>query len=884
LRAKRQGADGDEENIIDSRLNRLPMNNSTSISDSRRNETPAECSLCGLSRGQSRLQLEVGGKILYFCCPGCQHVFQILFNGTGTIASEFRSSALYKDCVAAGIIPASEPTGPIDVVRLSASENKSPAMDEELWLETTLKIEGMECVSCSWLIEEVLRRTAGVVAAEVIFPADMVKVTYQPHHLDVQEIGARISQFGYRACPADEPVDANQKKSFLRLGIASILTFHVMMISFAFYGGFFQDLGGTGINTLSLPLCLLATPVVFYSGWPILVRGWYGLRTWRFTMDTLIALGALTAYGYSLYQMTADSLHLYFDTAAMLITLVLLGRFIENRARRRVTVGLTALHDLVGGKVRMDRQGREQWIKTAVVRPGDPFIVRAGERVPVDGRVVAGGGDVDEAVLTGESRPVRKQTDDEVLAGSLLLAGDLHLSATRVGPESSVGQILELVRKALVKKNPVEQLADRITGLFVPVVLLLAAASTITLLAVGVASDLAVLRAVTILVIACPCALGIATPFAKVAIIARGRDQGIIISEATAFEGAHRLNTIVFDKTGTITQGNFTLLSLFAPDYSEAEVLRRMAAVESAAEHFLAREIRREVRARSLEIIPAADGRIFPGQGVTGRIDDEEVTIGSRQFMREQGLTVPENIAARADNEEKKGLTVIFAAWQNRVRAIAAFGDTVKPEAQELVTGLRRKGIDVWLISGDSQTTTAAIAKQLGIRRFAGRARPEDKEDLVSKLQARGLRVGMVGDGINDAAALARAEVGFSMGSNPGKLMEEAADVLLLGRDINRLPAALNLSALLVKTVRQNLIFAFLYNGIGIPLAMLGLLNPLLAVTAMLASSMTVIGNAMRIAGKDAWISGSTAGSRTVDNDMSATAEALLEPDLSKNL
>jgi heavy metal translocating P-type ATPase len=800
---------------------------------------PATCGLCGLPLGRSRLQTQINGATIGFCCPGCLHVFEILFNSTAGTVADFRTTDLYRTCVAAGLIPGA-----------AKSDRTAAASVEEIddqGLEMTLKIEGMWCNACSWLIREILLRTPGVLGAEVLFLSDFARLRYLPHRITPREIIERIGRLGYRARPATEETDQGQRDSLLRLGIAAILTLNVMMISFALYGGFFENIEAAGIGSLSLPLCLLATPVVFYSGWPILVRGWQGLRIVRPSMDTLIALGSLAAYGYSVGQMLQASLHLYFDTAAMLITLVLIGRQAEGRVRRRLNLRINELHELAGGKVRLLADGRERWVPAATLGRGDLFAVRTGERVPVDGLVVGGSADVDEAVLTGESRPLGKGMDDDVLAGSLLLDGELRLLATRTGPASSLGQMITLVQKGLAAKNPVEQLTDRITRWFVPFILCLAAATFLFLWGSGADVGTGLLRALTVLVIACPCALGIATPLAKVAVVSAGRGRGIMIRDGAAFEQAHRLDTLVFDKTGTMSEGSFSLRDIHAPAYTQTEVLRRTVAVEAGADHFLARVIRRRAIKENIVPKPADNLQTFPGLGVKGSVDGQKVALGSRRFMAELGHSIPAQINERAATAEAKGLSVIFAAWQGEVQASLSFGDVIRQGGQELMTTLAARGINVWLVSGDSQATTAAVARQLGIANFAGQARPEDKVALIRRLQEEGRLVGMVGDGINDAAALARADVGFAMGSSPARLMEEVADVILLGSAPSRLLEVLTLSDRMAKAIRQNLALAFLYNGIGIPLAIFGLLNPLLAVFAMFASSLTVIGNTMRV-------------------------------------
>ena len=808
------------------------------------------CALCGLPLGRSDLRLANDALAAAFCCAGCLHVYRILSNSPGATPADFRESELYRNCVAAGIIP-----GPKDNPAEVEDPSFPPAVeaaDEAVaeagpGLELTLRVEGMWCAACGWLIEEMLKRGRGILSAQVHFLTDVVRVTYLPHRIDPGEIVARIARLGYRAGPEQEPTDRGLRLESLRLGIAVILAVNIMMISLGLYGGFLRPLESEGIVFLSLALFLLATPVVFFSGWPLLRRAWLSLRTGRFTMESLIATGVLTAYGYSVARLGRAGLHLYFDTAAMLVALVLLGRFLESRARAGVVRDIGDLRDLVGNKVRLLLNGKERWLAADGLEEGQIFVARASERVAADGVVMAGSVDVDESILTGESRPVRKEAEDEVLAGSLLLDGELHLRAVRVGAASSLGRAIELVHRGLAEKMPVEQWADRITQWFVPLIFAIAGATGAVLLLRGYTVETALLRAITVLVIACPCALGIATPLAKVAVVALGRARGIVIRDAAAFEQARRLTTLVFDKTGTVTEGGFMLQRLYASGLEEHELLRRVAAVEAGEEHFLARAVRRLLLERGLAPLAVAARRSFPGLGVTALVEGEETAVGSRQFMATRPLEMDPEIETRALAAEKEGLTVIFAAWRGRVRGCLAFGDPVRPEMAAIMERLRQQNIRLWLLSGDSAAATAAVAWQLRIPRFRGQAGPEDKVDFIRALREKGERVGMVGDGINDAAALAAADLGVAVGGAPGRLMAGAANVTLLGDSPARLLEALDLSNLLMRTIRQNLGLAFVYNIIGIPLAVLGLLNPLVAVCAMFASSLTVIANTLRI-------------------------------------
>jgi heavy metal translocating P-type ATPase len=799
------------------------------------------CRLCGLPVGRSRVHLEENGEHLSFCCTGCMQVHRILTGPGGVAGLDFKSTDLYRRFLKAGIIGGSA---------IPSAASQRPERDREagIGLELTMRVEGMWCAACAWLVESILARTPGILTARVNFLADLASITYLPHRIRPQEIAEVIAGLGYRTGNETRQQDDDRRDSHLRLGVASILTFNVMMISFALYGGFFQQIGRVGILALSLPLGLLSAPVLFYSGAPILKRAWHGLVNRCPGMDTLIAVGACTAFGYSVYQVLVGSLHLYFDTAAMLITLVLFGRLIENRAREQVTGALRNLEFPAGNKIRILSGKGERWVAAPTVAPGDLVMVRAGERVPVDGRVACGCADVDEGVLTGEPRPRGKKEQDQVFAGSLLVTGELQLIAERVGRDSSLGRVRELVLRALTEKNQLEQLADRIMRFFVPLLFVLAFATGLFLILGGASPETAVLRAITVLVIACPCALGIATPLAKTAIITRARNQGAIISNPAAFEAAAQVDTIIFDKTGTVTEGRYCLRAIHVPGGNEREVLCKIVAAEADADHFLAREIRRQAEIRGIVPPRAAEQRCYAGLGVVANVHSEEIIVGSPRLMDQRGCEIDRELQALASTAEARGDSVVFAAWRHKVAALLIFGDVLRPCMGTMIQELRLRGLELWLVSGDSTATTAAVAHRLGIDRFSGSNTPEDKAKLLAELQAQGRRVAMIGDGANDLAALARADLGIAVGGNPLDLAGESADLTILSGSPVRIPEVFDLSRCMVRTIRLNLCLAFIYNAIGIPLAMTGLLNPLFAVLAMFASSLTVFVNSLRAA------------------------------------
>jgi heavy metal translocating P-type ATPase len=815
------------------------------------------CSLCGLPVGRAAVSLSLDGEVLPFCCLGCRTVFQVLYNSAEGIPGNFRETELYRACVDAGLIPQSAedearrlPRGePVETCALAADVGQEQHLAQEL----SLQVEGMWCSACAWVVEQVLNKMRGVLAAKVVFVSDLAQLRYLPHRVRPEELIAGIERLGYRAALFTDGREgtAEQQDLFLRLGVSAILTANIMMISFGLYGGFFADLGAAAISLLSVPLVLLATPVVFYGGYPILRRAALGLRHGGASMDVLIAVGTLAAYLYSVVQMARGSIHLYFDTASMLVTLVLFGKTIEARARNKVSQGVRELQHLARQKVRLSGDGKERWVSADAVNPGDEFLVQEGERVAVDGLILAGRASLDEALLTGEARPVTRVAGAEVMAGSLLLEGTVRFQATRVGSASSLGQMLALLQQALGRKIPVELLADRITRWLVPGVLALAAATAAILWSRGVSGDGALLRALTVLMITCPCALGIATPLARVAAIGAGRAQGIMIRDPGALEQLTTVDVVLFDKTGTLTEGSFALREVVTAGVDRHELLNRAASVELHSHHFLGREIVRQARAGGLTVEPAAEFQELEGWGVQGVTPGiGKVVVGNRECVQAQGLELAATLEECAGRREMEGASCVFCGWEGRVQGVLVLADALRANARSTLEGLQARGIDIGLVSGDSQRTVRAVAEALGIAQHLGQVLPGGKVAAVQELQQQGRRVAMVGDGINDAAALAQADVGLSLGFK-ANLTHEASDVALMSDDPAKLLTVFRLAARTMQIIRQNLFFAFIYNLLGIPLAIAGWLNPIIAVCAMLASSLTVIANTLRLTRQD---------------------------------
>ncbi len=542
------------------------------------------CHLCGLPAGSSNISQPVAGRTVHFCCLGCMYVFQILYNSPGGITDDYRNTEIYRACVSAGLIPSGQaedkntplsrpdPVGstspgqhldrpPPKAAGLSPAAGPTAALIEKgLSQELSIRIEGMWCVACSWLIEHLVRKMDGVLSAGIFFFSDIARIRYMPHLVQPKTIMESISRLGYRVSSVESPPDSGQSRNLIvRLGISAILSMNIMMISFALWAGFFEQIGREGAALFSYTLWVIASPVVFYAGWPILCKAFWSIRHLSATMDTLIAAGVLSAYFYSVAATLRGSLHVYFDTASMLVTLVLLGRFIEIRAKEKISGTITTLFHATSGKARTSKDGKEIWTASDKVSRGDLFLVFPGERLPVDGRILSGEAVLDESVITGESRPVTKRPGDDVSAGSLVLNGEAKFQAVRAGGESSLSQLITLIQEALSTKNRSELFADRLMRVLVPAVLALSVCILIFLLASSAPLGEAILRALTVLVITCPCALGIATPLARVAAIARARASGILIRNPAALERADRLDVMIFDKTGTLTEGSYIL-------------------------------------------------------------------------------------------------------------------------------------------------------------------------------------------------------------------------------------------------------------------------------------------------------------------------------------
>ena len=729
----------------------------------------------------------------------------------------------------------------------------------------TLHVLGMNCASCVNRVERFLNDTDGVIAASVNLAAETATATLIPGVIDRAGLVERVAASGYEV--AEEAESTTATVGLLEANKAAELRSLKLHFSLALAAAAVLIWGGMGANWSWTPefitnhffMFVLATPIQLWSGWRFYKGTWARLRTFSSDMDTLIAVGTSAAYLYSVvatfapgwFRQSGLEPDVFYETSASIIGLILLGRYLENRAMAQTSAAIRKLMQLQVRTARVLRDGQLIDLPVEDVHPGDQIVVRPGERVPVDGAIFEGDSTIDESMITGESVPVDKGAGDSVIGGTVNLAGGFQFTAERVGRDTVLSQVVRLVEDAQGSKAPIQRLADVIAGYFVPAVLGIALLSFLGWLIWGPTLTLALVTAVAVLIISCPCALGIATPAAIMVGSGRGAEYGVLFRGGEALETAHRIDTVVLDKTGTLTIGKPRVTSVVPLNgMDEAEVLALAAAVESSSEHPLAAAIVQAAADRGLELPAIQEFESRTGMGVSARVAGRTVLAGSMAFMSEHAIHDPDGAT---DRMVALGNSVACIAVDGELAGIIGIADTLKAGAADVVSDLRRRGIDIVMITGDNLRTANAVASSIGIDRVIAGVLPADKAGEVKRLQAEGRRVAMVGDGINDAPALAQANVGIAMGTGTDIAME-AADITLMSGNLRGIRMAIDLSRSTMRAIRQNLFWAFAYNVALIPLAA-GLsmlffgkpIDPMLAAAAMALSDVTVIGNALRL-------------------------------------
>jgi Cu+-exporting ATPase len=742
--------------------------------------------------------------------------------------------------------------------------------------QATLRLGGMSCAACASNIEAAIRAVPGVEQCQVNFGAAQALVHYHQSHTSLDMIQGAVVEAGYSAQPlreddilsgeTDEEQAARQaetRKLLRRLVLGGVV------VSFLMIGGLPMM---TGIPMPWIPhwmhhpllQLVLTAPIQFWSGESFYQGAWNAFKRRTATMDTLVALGTSAAFFYSLFPTFVPEFFIrqglspdvYYEISAMVITLILLGRLFEHRARGQTSAAIRALIGLQAKTARVLRDRQEMDIPIAEVVLGDVVIVRPGETIPVDGEIISGASTVDEAMVTGESLPVRKQVGDEVIGATINKTGSFTLRATRIGKDTFLAQIVKLVQDAQGSKAPIQKLADQVTGWFVPVVIAIAIATFILWFNVMGNITMALITTVGVLIIACPCALGLATPTSIMVGTGKGAEHGILIKGAESLEQAHTLKTIILDKTGTITQGQPTVTDLIlAPDVDqdgEIMLLQLAASVERRSEHPLAEAVVRYAQDQGVTWAEVDDFEAIAGCGVQGAIAHHRVQLGTYRWMHELGIAT-DCLRDAWDRLESQGRTAVWMAVDGQVRGLLGIADAVKPSSVQAIRLLQQMGLEVVMLTGDNQRTAAVIAQEVGIQRVFAEVRPDQKSEMVARLQRKHHAVAMVGDGINDAPALAQADVGIAIGTGTDVAIA-ASDITLISGDLYGIVTAIQLSRATMRNIRQNLFFAFIYNVAGIPIAagilypVLGwLLSPVIAGAAMAFSSVSVVSNALRL-------------------------------------
>ena len=750
--------------------------------------------------------------------------------------------------------------------------------------ETTFGVTGMTCAGCVGRVERALGKVPGVLEANVNLANERATVTYlggsvEPRDLEKAVEGAGYGVVGGERSSAEDHRGREYRKLRADFLLASVLTVPILVGSLPMMLGLEPPIPMMWLRVL---LLVLATPVQFWAGRRFYRGAWGALVHGQADMNTLVVMGTSAAYLYSAVATLAPGLFaagradVYFDTSVLIITLILLGRLLEARAKGRTNEAIEKLAGLQARTARVVRDGEEVDVAVEDVQIGDIVVVRPGEKIPVDGRIVSGESAVDESMITGESMPVTRRVGDEVIGASMNASGSFRFAATKVGEDTALHQIMRMVEEAQGSRAPIQRLADRISAVFVPAVLGVGAATFVIWLLFGPepAFTFALLNTVAVLIIACPCAMGLATPTSIMVGTGKGAESGVLIKGGEALEGAHKLDTVVLDKTGTLTRGQPELTDIVPTnDIPKEDLLRLVAAAESGSEHPLGEAIVRGARDRSLPPVESDAFEAISGGGIRARVEGREVLVGSRRFLSESSVR-GNDLVAGSEDLAREGKTPIFVAVDGETAGLMGVADVVRDESGEAVERLHSLGLEVAMLTGDNHRTAEAIARKLGIDRVVAEVRPGDKAAEVERLQAESKRVGMVGDGINDAPALAQADVGIAIGTGTDVAME-AADLTLISGDVRGVARAIELSKATVRNIKENLFWAFAYNVALIPVAAgvlyplfaggsvpwilspvlgeYGFLNPVLAAAAMALSSVTVVSNALRLRRVKVW-------------------------------
>lgn len=803
------------------------------------------CFHCGLPLSPiSTFKEEINGEQKSFCCIGCRAVCSAIY-GSGLEGFYERTPE--------GIQLAPPPETSKDLALYDLDEVQAEFVDAlTVQREVNLLVEGIHCAACVWLIERSLQPMNGVVEARVNLSGKRLKLRWDNTKIKLSDVLSRLAQIGYAAVPYDPAVAEGKFKQqnralLFRMAFAGFTMMNLLWISIALYSGADQGEFRTLFYWAGFAL---ATPTLFYSGYPFLRGAWTGLRRLHLTMDLPIAIGAVTTYAYSVFVTLSLSFgqsqtgEVYYDTVVNFLFVILLGRYLESISKRQAVDSTQRLLDLQPRGATVLRNNEEILLPIRAVKPKDIVFVKPGERIAVDGHVMQGRSSVDESMLTGESTPVLKQAGDSVSAGTLSINGAIQVQTESILKNTALGKIIHLVEDAQTSKAPIQCVADAIVPWFVMATLLLASLTFAWWFSTNF--ELALMAATSVLIITCPCAFGLATPMAIAVAAGAGARNGILVKNGGVLETLSSINHFVFDKTGTLTEGHMSIQEIFTVGkVTNDKLLSMSAAIERYSEHSIAQAILDKVKDRS-KLDEVTEFINQPGFGVSGKVNGEHILIGTEKWLIQHHVSLNTQIQQRAIYWEQQATSCVYVALNGKEIGLFAIGDSLREDAKTLIEILRANGIRLTLLSGDRKLVVENIALQLGGMEVIAEVLPEDKDKVIQNLQQEGNKVAMVGDGINDAPALIRADVGIALGSGTD-VSAESADIVLISNELEKVSMAMLLSRRTLRTIRQNIAISFTYNIIMVPLAMMTFITPLVAAISMPISSLLVIGNAARI-------------------------------------
>ncbi|MCX6151962.1 MAG: heavy metal translocating P-type ATPase [Ignavibacteriales bacterium] len=735
-------------------------------------------------------------------------------------------------------------------------------------IKYNVPVEGMTCASCVARVEKAIGKLDGVTNVNVNFATEKASFEIDPKKIDFSKIAGIVEDAGYKLSNVEKfqkedsqnEIDFSLNNDFFHaikkdFRFALLFTIPIFSISMLMEFNWFHQLFPVSMDYINKILLILTTPVVFVSGKRFYVAFWNNLKHFAADMNSLVAIGTGTAYGYSLLATLFPVLitssfklpHVYYDSTAVIITLILLGRFLENRAKQKTNSAIRELLELKPKETLVRRNGNEIKVKVDELVLKDIVIIKPGEKIPSDGKIISGSTTIDESMVTGESFPLEKGIGAKVIGGTINKNGTFDFEITALGKNSVLGQIITLVEEAQGSKAPIQKLADKVAAVFVPVVVGIAILTFISWLVFGDENsfNFALINFVAVLIIACPCALGLATPTAIIVGTGLGAKHGILIKNGESLELAHKISTIIVDKTGTLTEGKPLVTDLITNNFSEEELLCLAASVENKSEHPIGQAIVEYAQIKKIDLKNLDTFQNITGNGITALIGNTTILVGNENLLKEYSIK-NEKFNKEFSDLSSEGKSTVFVAIDGEVKGIIAVEDPIKANSKEAIAELKKMNINVVMVTGDNQKTAAAIAKRVGIENFSAQVLPEDKLKIVEKFQNQNHVVAVAGDGINDSPALAKSDVGIAMGSGTDVAIE-SSDITLLKGDLMSIVKMIKLSRRTIRIIKQNLFWAFIFNAIGIPLAALGLLNPMFAALAMSFSSVSVVSNSLRL-------------------------------------